>query len=392
MCGPAFVERQANLEVVQSMLSIARIKQQKHSIINQHTKPDNRKGFAQVVTTLVPIAALWWGAVQSAEVSYWLTAGVILLMSFFLLRVFVLMHDCGHRSLFRTAALNRSFGFVFGVVAGIPQYVWSRHHAYHHATNGNWAKYRGPLNIATVDEYEALTGRQRRRYERARSAWLAPVAGFLYLIFNPRVTWLKGSVSLLGHIVKRKIAQPRICIKAHAAGFETPYWATRREYWHMFWSNVVLLSVWVSMSCAIGPALFFTVYLISVSFAGGAGIALFTVQHNFEHAYASGNEGWDSDTAAIRGTSFLILPRWLNWFTANVAHHHIHHLSARIPNYCLLKCHREYEHFFSDVTRVKLSQIPGALKCILWDTRLHRIISIAEYEHQTIQASLVDLH
>jgi omega-6 fatty acid desaturase (delta-12 desaturase) len=369
------------------MSSIARIKRQKRSIINQHVTPDNRKGFTQVLTTLVPLSALWWVAAQSADVSYWLTAAVILLMSLFLVRLFVLMHDCGHGSLFRTAALNRSFGFGFGVVAGISQYVWSRHHAYHHATNGNWAKYRGPLAVVTVDEYEALTDKQRRNYERARSTWLAPVAGFLYLIFNPRLTLLKGSASLVGHLIKKKLAQPRISIRAHAADFATPYWGSAKEYWHMFWSNMVLLSVWVLMSHAIGPALFFAVYLISVSLAGGAGIALFTVQHNFEHAYASGNEGWDGDTAAIRGSSFLILPRWLNWFTANIAHHHIHHLSARIPNYCLLKCHRQYEHLFSEVTRVKLSQIPSALKCILWDTRLHRIISIAEYRQQNRQAS-----
>jgi omega-6 fatty acid desaturase (delta-12 desaturase) len=370
------------------MSSIARIKQQKRSIINQHAKPDNRRGFTQVLTTLVPLSALWWVAVQSVDVSYGLTAGVTLLMSLFLVRVFVLMHDCGHGSLFRTATLNRSFGFAFGVVAGISQYVWSRHHAYHHATNGNWAKYRGPLAIVTVDEYEALTDKQRRNYERARSTRLAPVAGFVYLIFNPRVTFLKGSVSLVNHVIKRKLAEPRISMKAHAADFATPHWASAKEYWHMFWSNMALLAVWVLMSWAVGPALFFTVYLISVSLAGGAGIALFTVQHNFEHAYASGDEGWDRDAAAIRGSSFLILPRWLDWFTANIGHHHVHHLSARIPNYGLLKCHKQYEELFADVTRVKLSQVPKALKCILWDTRLRRIISIAEYEQQSRQASL----
>src|SRR5882672_582944 len=102
------------MEVVHSMSSIARIKQQKRSIINQHAKPDNRKGFAQVLTTLVPLAALWWIDVQSVDVSYGLIAGATLLMSLFMVRVFVLMHDCGHDSLFRTAALNRSFGFAFG--------------------------------------------------------------------------------------------------------------------------------------------------------------------------------------------------------------------------------------------------------------------------------------
>ena len=153
----------------------------------------------------------------------------------------------------------------------------------------------------------------------------------------------------------------------------------------MFWNNVVLLSVWVLMSSTVGPALFFTVYFISGALSGGAGIVLFTVQHNFEHSYATGSEGWDRDAAAIRGTSFLIFPRWLNWFTANIAYHHIHHLSAKIPNYCLVKCHDEYRELFSDVTRVKLSGIHRALKYILWDTRSRRIISVAEYR-QTIGA------
>ena len=126
-------------------------------------------------------------------------------------------------------------------------------------------------------------------------------------------------------------------------------------------------------------------YLVSTSLAGGAGIVLFTVQHNFEHSYASGDEGWDRDTAAIEGTSFLVLPGWLNWFTANIAYHHIHHLSARIPNYCLARCHRENEPLFADVVRIRLSQIHASLKYILWDTRARRIISVAEYQGQKQQ-------
>jgi len=363
---------------------IARVKQQKRTLIRQHSRPDNRKGFTQVLTTLLPLSALWWAAAWSAGVSYWLTAGVTALMSLFLLRVFVLMHDCGHGSLFRAARLNRAFGFVFGVISGMPQYVWSKHHAYHHATNGNWAKYRGPLSTKSVDEYEALTDKQQRMYERVSNIWLIPFGGFVYILFNPRFTWLKGSVSLVRHIIKKKIAQPSISAKAHAADFETLYWASAKEYWHMFWNNVVLLGAWVVMSLLIGPALFFAVYLISVSLAGGGGIVIFTVQHNFEHAYASGDEGWDEDTAAILGTSFLILPRWLNWFTADIAYHHVHHLSATIPNYCLVKCHNEYAHLFSDVTRVKLSRIHTAFKYILWDTRARRIISVAEYRQHKV--------
>jgi len=359
--------------------SIARVKREKRKIIDQYAKPDNVKGMTQVVTTLVPLAALWYVVAPSAEVSYWLTAGITAVMTLFLLRVFVLMHETGHGSLFRTGWLNKAFGFVFGVLSGLSTYVWSKHHAFHHSTNGNWDKYRGPLNTRSTAEFEAMTDKQQRSYERARNIWMAPFGGFSYLIFSPRYTWLKGSLNLVCHLVRRKIAEPRVSVRAHAAEFKTPYWNDAAEYWQMFWNNVAVLSAWALMSWYVGPALFFTVYLISTSLAGGAAIVLFAVQHNFHHSYASGTETWDYDTAAIRGTSFLVFPRWLNWFTANIAYHHVHHLSATIPNYCLVACHNEHQDLFVDVTRVKLSRIHIALKHILWDTRSQRIISVAEY-------------
>jgi omega-6 fatty acid desaturase (delta-12 desaturase) len=296
------------------------------------------------------------------------------------------MHECGHGSLFRTQCLNRAFGFLLGVVSGMPQYVWSQHHNFHHANNGNWDKYRGLYTTLSVDEYAAMTDAQQRMYRRKCSIAVAPFAGLIYVIFNPRFTWLKGSIGLVSHILKGKVARPNLSIKTLVASFETRYWKSYREYWHMFWNNVVLLSVWGLMCCAFGTALFFTIYLISASLAGGVGIVLFTVQHNFEHSYASDGRHWDYDTSAIEGSSFLILPRWLNWFTANIAYHHIHHLSAKIPNYCLIGCHNEYRDLFSDVTRVKLSHIHKALKYILWDKRAQRIISVAEYRQQMNQA------
>jgi acyl-lipid omega-6 desaturase (Delta-12 desaturase) len=370
--------------------SIDRIKQQKRTLIAEYAKPENIKGFIQIGTALGPIAVLWYVAAASVGISYWVTAGVTLLLSLFLLRVFVLMHECGHGSMFRSGWLNKTFGFLFGVVSGMPQYVWSQHHHYHHATNGNWAKYRGPLNVLTVDEYAALTDKQQRGYRRARSVWIAPIAGFMYLIFNPRVTWLKGNVSLVSYVLRKKIAQPGTSLATYAAEYKTPYWANAREYWHMAGNNVAVLSAWVLMSLALGPMLFFTVYVVSVSLAGGAGIVLFTVQHNFEHSYASGNAGWDHDAAAIHGTSFLTLPRWLNWITANIAYHHVHHLSPRIPNYCLVECHAAYSDLFRDVTRVTLRQIAPALKFVLWDVHARRIISIAEYQKGRIEASALE--
>ena len=348
-------------------------------MIGRFSKSDDLTGLTQLFTTLAPLAFLWWAAVQCFAVSPWLVVIPMLPMVLFLVRVFGLMHECGHGSLFRSRWLNRAAGFLLGVISGMPQFVWAQHHNYHHAHNGNWDRYRGPYTTLSVDEYAALTRSQQRMYRSKCSVQAAPIAGFIYLIFNPRFTWLKGTLGLLIHIVKQKVAQPRISLRAHAASFKTRYWKSSREYRHMLWNNLVLLSAWVLMCCLCGTALFFVIYLTTVSVAGGAGIVLFTVQHNFEHSYASSNEHWDYDVGAIEGTSFLVLPRWLNWFTVNIGYHHIHHLSANIPNYRLVECHEEYQHLFGRVTRVKLSEVLGALQCILWDTRTQRIISIGEY-------------
>ncbi|MDB5800539.1 MAG: fatty acid desaturase [Rhodocyclales bacterium] len=364
------------------MPAVASLKEHKRGIVDSHVKPDSFKGLVQVVTTLLPLAALWCFIALTADVSWLLTAAATLLMSLFVLRVFVLMHECGHGSLFREGHLNRTFGFVFGVVSGMPQHVWSQHHQRHHSTNGNWSNYRGPLNIIGVDEYAAMSVPQQRRYRRARNIWLAPLAGFLYLLLNPRLTWLRGSIGLARHVINGKLARPDVSIREHAHGFKTTCWSSRQEYRHMLWNNLVLLSLWGVMAWLIGPILFFTCYTISMSLAGAAGILLFSVQHNFEHSYASHDEGWDHVRAAIDGTSFLVLPRWLNWFTANIAYHHIHHLSARIPNYCLIACHKEHQHLFANVRRIRLGEVPAALKYILWDKHARRIVSVAEHEQQ----------
>jgi omega-6 fatty acid desaturase (delta-12 desaturase) len=363
--------------------SIDRVKEEKRAMVGRYCKPDDIKGFTQVVTTLMPYALCWLIAVLSARTYPWLTALAMALITLFTVRVFALMHDCGHYSLFRSHRANRLSGFVFGVISGMPQYVWSRHHNYHHAHNGDWEKYRGPYTTQSTEQYAAMSEGQRRMYRIKCSIPVAPIVGFIYLIFNPRFTWAKGSIGLLTHIVRRKLAQPNISIRKHAATYKTRYWKSSKEYWHMFMNNAVLLSLWGLMCWAVGPWLFFLIYLITLSIAGGAGIILFTVQHNFEHSYATNSERWDYTTGAIKGTAFLVLPPWLNWLTVNMGYHHVHHLSARIPNYCLADCHNENQHLFVDVTRLKLSQFSHALKCVLWDTRAQRIITVSEFQQQS---------
>jgi omega-6 fatty acid desaturase (delta-12 desaturase) len=341
----------------------------KRTIVDRYATPSNSRGSLQFLSVVGPIAGLWYLISQSAQRSPWLIAAEILCLSLFLLRGFVLMHDCGHHSLFRSKSLNRIGGFLLGVLAGMPQQVWAENHRFHHVTNGNWARYRGPLNVACVTDYLAMNARERRRYRYTRDILLSPVAGCLYFLLNPRITWLRASY----HLLRRRLARP--------GRQETPSNArvpSMTHYRYMAWNNLFLLAAWGLMAWAVGPWLFFLCYVVSGSLAGGYGIILFTVQHNFEHAYASADEGWDRDEAALRGTSFLVLPRWLNWITADAAYHHVHHLCASVPNYRLAACHREHELFFSSVRRVKLFEIPSALKHVLWDLTARRLVSVAE--------------
>ena len=359
-------------------MTLEQLKASKKQIIERHARPNDRKGLTMVATTLLPVATLLHATVAAVGVSYWLSAAMVLATALFLVRAFVLMHECGHGSLFRSSRLNRGFGFVLGVITGMPQYVWAQHHQHHHATNGNWDRYRGPLNIIRVDEYEALTPGQRRRYRSARSLWMAPLAGLMYVIVNPRLNWLRGSCGLLLHVAKGKVEQPGRSLKALASEFISPYWSSAKEYKHMCFNSCALLGLWAAMSWLDGSGLFVACYVLSASLAGAAGIVVFTVQHNFDDAYASGDAGWDYDRAVLDGTSLLVLPAWLNWFTANIGYHHVHHLSARIPSYCLVACHEEFTHMFVDVRRIGLAQIPAALRCMLWDAPGARIVSVAE--------------
>lgn len=368
---------------VPTVPTIQRVKHLKPEIIGRYAISCDYTGWFQTFTALAGLAMLWAGAVWAARASYWSLFVSVPLISLFLLRIFALMHDCGHGCLFRSKWANRAVGFVFGVIAGMPQYVWARHHNFHHSTNGDWEKYRGAVATLSVREFAALEPRRQKAYARMRHIAVAPLGGFVYLVFNPRYTWLKGTLQLLRHVLRGKLARPSQSMRDLAASFPTRLWQGRREYWHMCWNNVALITVWIAMSLLIGPGLFFTIYLLSTSLAGAGGLILFTVQHNFEHAHATSTDRWDYDVGAMRGTSFLVLPRWLNWFTADIGYHHVHHLSASIPNYRLVRCHREYEALFVEVPRISLAGLRHALECILWDEQAERIISIAEYRRQT---------
>ena len=355
------------------------VKSESRDIIKKYSHRSNAKAAFQCINTLLPYAILFYLAMVSLATSYWLSAVYIFLLSMFTVRIFMLMHDCGHKSLFQTQALNTFFGFLTGVFVGMPQYVWSQHHNYHHTTNGNWEKYRGPLNILSVDEYEKLPLNKQRKYRYSRHILLAPLGAFMYFIFNPRFNWILGSIKFLFSVINTKQKNFRTPLKVIIAGYESRLWKSGKEYWHMTLNNIALLSIWVAASMYFGAATFFTVYIISLSLGGAAGIIIFTIQHNFDGSYASLDKDWNYYQGALKGTSFLTFPKVINWFGADIAYHHVHHISANIPNYNLAKCHREYAHLFTEVTRIRLRDIAHAFKHILWNNNDQKIISVKQY-------------
>ena len=156
------------------------------------------------------------------------TVGITL----FLIRVFALMHECGHGALFASRWLNRAMGFVFGVISGMPQYVWAQHHDYHHRNNGNWDKYRGPLSTVSVEEYAQMSPSKQRMYRLTRHIALAPLGGFVYLIFNPRFNWLKGNLALVAHLLRGR----------SPASFQTRTGRTGASTATLTANNIVLLT------------------------------------------------------------------------------------------------------------------------------------------------------
>lgn len=337
----------------------------------------NAVAIRQLIVTLTLYFGIWYLYVQTVKVSPFLVIPFAIIMAFFVLRFFVLMHDCGHGALFSSPRSNQFFGYVLGVITGMPQFVWSKSHSYHHSTNGDWEKFRGALNILTTKEYERLNPSQQFRYRLVRHPLtLLFLGGFFYVFFNPRFNWFVGIIKLTVDILFtatfRSLEEAKKMLKA----CPSKKWKSPKEFRHMTYNNVILLTIWYLMSQSIGTYNFFIVYTISLSLAGGMGIIFFTAQHNFENSYAEDTANADYTLAALKGTSYLKLPSLINWFTADIGYHHIHHLSTSVPNYRLAACHKALEAHFVDVKRIHWREIHHSIKHLLWDTENKTIVQI----------------
>jgi omega-6 fatty acid desaturase (delta-12 desaturase) len=311
--------------------------------VSKYQRPALWRALWQLLNTLLPYAALWYLMYVTLGVSYWLTAILVLLAAGFLVRVFILFHDCGHGSFFKSRKANNILGFITGILSFTPYYHWRWQHALHHASAGDLDR-RGTGDVwtLTVEEYLKASRWKRFKYRLAR---------------NPVVLFVLAPLFLF--VVKHRIPSRK---------------AGRRERRSVYLTNIALLAMAIGLSLLFGFKTYLLLQCGVLLGAGVAGVWLFYVQHQFEGVYWERSTEWDYATAALVGSSFYKLPKILQWFSGNIGFHHIHHLSPHIPNYHLEKCHQA-EPLFQTVRPVTLFSSLKSLTFRLWDEERRRLVS-----------------
>jgi omega-6 fatty acid desaturase (delta-12 desaturase) len=318
-------------------------------IVARYQQPSLGRALWQAFNTLVPYAALWCLMYLSLGVSWWLTLPLAVVAGAFLVRTFVIFHDCGHGSFFKSAAANHVLGTITGVLTFTPYFHWRWEHAIHHASAGDLDR-RGTGDVwtLTVQEYLEASRWKRFAYRLAR---------------NPVV--LFGLAPLFLFVLQQRVPSRK---------------APLRERFSVYWTNLGIGAMAAGMIWAFGLPGWLIIQLTVLMTAGSAGVWLFYVQHQFEGVYWERGDEWDYATAALKGSSFYKLPRVLQWFSGNIGFHHIHHLSPRIPNYHLEKCHQA-EPLFQTVKPVTLFSSFKSFTFRLWDEQRRKLVG---YRHLRI--------
>ncbi len=320
-------------------------------IVARYQKPSVARGAWQMANTLVPYAALWYLMYLSRGVSWWLTAPLAVLAGAFLVRAFIIFHDCGHGSFFKSARANHIVGTITGVLTFTPYFHWRWEHAIHHATSGDLDR-RGTGDVwtLTVREYLESSRWKRFAYRLARNPFVLFVLAPFYLFV----------------------------IQQRAPSRKAP----PRERRSVYWTNLGIGAVAAGLIWAFGLKDWLIIQLIALMVAGSAGVWLFYVQHQFEGVFWDRGEDWDYVTAALRGSSFYKLPKVLQWFSGNIGFHHIHHLSTRIPNYNLEKCQKA-EPLFQSVKPVTLLGSFKSFTFRLWDEQRRKLVGFGHLRRPT---------
>jgi acyl-lipid omega-6 desaturase (Delta-12 desaturase) len=311
----------------------------------EYETPSLKKSIWQIINTFIPYIGLWILIIYSLSVLCFFSFFLIVLAAGFLVRLFIIFHDCGHGSFFKSEKANRIVGTVFGILAFTPYHKWHNLHMKHHATVGNLSQ-RGLGDVWTMTRHEFVNGSRKKQlgYRLYRNPWIMFGLGPLYMF-------------LINHRLTGK-------------------WMNRKQKINVHLTTLILIILTIGMSLLIGFSTFLIIQLSILYIAGMAGLWLFYLQHQFEDVIWLKNEEWNYQTVALEGSSFVKFPKILQWFSGNIGFHHIHHISSRIPNYNLPGCYKEM-----DVFKVKPVTFWDSLKTLrlrLWDEDSRRLIGFNE--------------
>ena len=314
--------------------------------IAPYARPDVGRSMLDLATSVVPyiaLSVLGYLLVDSAPLA---ALALAPLAAGFLLRTYIMFHDCAHGSFLPTKRGNVWLGRALGLVVWTPYAKWKHDHAVHHATAGDLDRRgTGDVTTWTVEEYRSKTWKGRLGYRLFR---------------NPRVMFGLGPIWGL-------MIQPRRVGKSDRTRL--------RNSVHL--TNLALLVVLGGLVALVGWKAYLLVQGPAIFLAAAAGVWLFYVQHQFEDAYWESGESWKYDDAALKGSSYLDLPQPLQWFSGNIGLHHVHHLSARVPNYRLQSAHDDLA-VFQSVPRLSLMDGLKAPRLKLWDEERGRLVTFAE--------------
>jgi omega-6 fatty acid desaturase (delta-12 desaturase) len=322
-------------------------------LLGRYREPSHPRSIFEIAVTLVPFAALWvlsWAAVY---LGHWeLSLLLAMPAAGFLVRLFMIQHDCGHGSFFRNRLANDTIGRIIGVLTLTPYDAWRRAHAGHHASSGHLDRRGiGDIDTLTVQEFNARSAWGRARYRLYRHPLVMFGVGPAYLFF----------------------VQNRFPSRPTKDGWRS--WISAMS------TNIAIAVISGVLIWFVGIGTFVLVHLPITLLGASAGVWLFYVQHQFEDTFWARDAEWSFHEAALHGSSHYVLPGVLRWFTANIGIHHVHHLCSRIPYYRLpLVLHHHPD--LSGIGRLTLSESVRCVRLVLWDEARRRLVSFREARRQ----------
>ena len=340
--------RQSRIEELE-----AEIKEKLHNwkeLIAQYQVPSNKKAVLQIITTFLPFLGMWALMYLSLDWSLWITILIGVVNVFFLVRIFIIQHDCGHQSFFGSNKVNNIVGYICSFFSTIPYKYWAKVHNHHHGHTGQLEERNiGDINFITVKEYYLRSKWKKFTYRLFRHPIvLFFIAPMWYFVYSNRVP----SFNLKGW---NKIRRTQVL------------------------NNLAILALYVTLSLVLGwkKFLFIQLYLVIAFFC--VAFWFFYVQHQHEETYMRWRKNWDFLLASIRGASYYKLPKIFQWMTGNIGLHHIHHLSARIPNYNLEKCLKDNPLFTQYAKTITFWESIKTTSLKLYDEKRKRMITFKEY-------------